>query len=103
MASRQEKAAESTTLLPDLVRVFSQPQSLVPWVSSSNPVEVLLKGLLQNVLIRSPVGFEFVKAPDEIVVLDTRGRVVGTAQQATPSGHGRLTIGNKTLPDSILG
>jgi hypothetical protein len=48
-------------------------------------------------------GFEWVKTPNEIVVLDTRGRVVGKAEQATPSGHGSLRIGNKTLPDSILG
>ncbi len=40
------------------------------------------------------IGFEWVKAPDEIVVLDTRGRVVGNAKQETPSGHGSLTIGN---------
>jgi hypothetical protein len=47
-------------------------------------------------------GFEFVKAPSEIVVLDTRGRVIGKAGQETPSGHGSLTIGNKTIQGSIL-
>lgn len=48
------------------------------------------------------VAFEFVKAPDEIVVLDARGRVVGKTEQETPAGHGSLRIGNKTIPDSIL-
>jgi hypothetical protein len=48
-------------------------------------------------------GFEFAIAPDEIVVLDTRGGVVDKTAQVTPSGHGSLTIGNKTIPGSILG
>jgi hypothetical protein len=47
-------------------------------------------------------GFEWVKTPNQIVVLDTRGRVVGTTEQETPSGHGSLRIGNKVIPDSIL-
>jgi hypothetical protein len=48
-------------------------------------------------------GFEFVKAPNQIVVLDVRGRVVGVTEQETPSGYGSLRIGNKTIPGSILG
>ena len=48
-------------------------------------------------------GFEFVKAPNEIVALDTRGRVIGKTEKESPSGHGSLTIGNKTVPGSILG
>lgn len=47
-------------------------------------------------------GFEWAKAPDEIVVLDTRGRVIGMAGQETPSGRGSLIIGNKTIPAPIL-
>ena len=47
-------------------------------------------------------GFEFVKAPDEIVVLDTRGRVIGKTEQESPSGHGSLRIRNKTIPGAIL-
>jgi hypothetical protein len=45
-------------------------------------------------------GFEWVKAPNQIIDLDTRGRVVGTKVQATPSGSGSLMIDNKTIPGS---
>lgn len=47
-------------------------------------------------------GFEWIKAPDKIIVLETRGWVVGTAEQESPSGHGSLRIGNKTIPVSIF-
>src|ERR1017187_2404715 len=47
-------------------------------------------------------GFEWIKAPDEVVILDTRGRVVGKTEQVTPSGHGSLKIGNTTIRGSIL-
>lgn len=47
-------------------------------------------------------GYEFIKSPTEVVVLDVRGRVVGKAEQETPSGHGSLRIGNKTIPDLIF-
>ena len=48
------------------------------------------------------VAFEWVRAPDQIVVLDVRGRVVGKTEQETPAGHGILRIGNKAIPDSIF-
>lgn len=47
-------------------------------------------------------GFEWVKAPDQIVVLDVRGRVVGRAERETPAGHGSLRIGKNLTSDSIF-
>ena len=47
-------------------------------------------------------GFEWVRAPDQIVVLDIRGRIVEKTEQETPAGHGSLKIGHKTIPDSIF-
>lgn len=42
-------------------------------------------------------GFEWVKAPNEIVVLDVHGRVTDVKQQASSIGTGSLSIGNKVL------
>ena len=47
-------------------------------------------------------GFEWVRTPNEVVVLDTRGQVVGKREQETPAGHGSLRIGNRAVPDSIF-
>jgi hypothetical protein len=47
-------------------------------------------------------GFEWVKAQNDIVVLDSHGRVVSKVEQETPFGRGSLTIGGKTIPGSIL-
>jgi hypothetical protein len=46
--------------------------------------------------------FEWVKAPNQIAQLDTRGRMIGKAEQETPSGHGSLRIGNRAIPVSIF-
>jgi hypothetical protein len=48
------------------------------------------------------IGYEWVKAPGDIVVLDTHGQVEDVAEHETPPGHGSLAIGKKTIPASIL-
>jgi hypothetical protein len=48
------------------------------------------------------VGFDWVKTPTEVVVVDTRGNVVGLKEHVTPAGGGTLRIGNKTIPGSIF-
>jgi hypothetical protein len=49
------------------------------------------------------VGFEWVKSPTEVLVLDVRGNTVGVKEQVAPAGGGTLTIGNKRIPSSISG
>jgi hypothetical protein len=86
--------------IPDQVLSRSEEAQLgyVKWRCQFHFREV--KGLCY--LFGNITGFEFVKSPTEILLLDTRGRVTGKSEQETPSGHGSLRIGNKTIPGSIL-